>query len=587
MLDGLLLLAVVLALFAVIDVPLQRRNLANRLKMSHQEAKQEHKETEGNVEVKGRIKARMREMAKKRMLAAVPKADLVVMNPTHYAVALKYDEGRMAAPRVVAKGADLMALKIRDLAREHKVPVLQAAPLARALYTHGEVDHEIPARLFSAVAQVLAYVYQLRAALAGHAAMPSDLPPITVPPDLDPHTAEARRARSCLSHESPARTAEGPARRPGRIAGRPPAAGQRLGLDLPLLRSLGAPLFIVMVLAMMVLPLPPWMLDLLFTFNIAMALIVVMVASQHGAAAGLCRLPGGAAGHHAAAPVAERGLHPGGAAGRPHRRGRGRQGDRELRPLSGGRQLRRRPDRVRGAGGDQLHRGHQGCRAHRRGRRALHPGRHARQADGDRRRPERRPDRREGSQAPPHRGGRRGRLLRLHGRCQQVRARRRHRRHADPGDQHRRRLPDRRDQPWPERRRIGRPLCAAGRGRRPGGADPRPADLGGCGHGGLARGQGAEHRQPDRQPGVRQQQGTGHHRRHHRHAGADPRHAQSGVPADRRGAGWPGLVPAPPRQAGRRRRHRRRRPMPSPPTPRPAGTTCCRWTRWAWRWATA
>ena len=190
LLDGLTLLVVVLALFAGIDVPLQRRMLANRLKMSHQEAKQEHKEAEGNSEVKGRIKARMREMASKRMLTAVPKADLVVMNPTHYAVALKYDDARMAAPRVVAKGADLMALKIRDLAREYKVPVLQAAPLARALYTHTEVDHEIPARLFSAVAQVLAYVYQLRAALAGQATMPSDLPPIDVPPDLDPQTAE-------------------------------------------------------------------------------------------------------------------------------------------------------------------------------------------------------------------------------------------------------------------------------------------------------------------------------------------------------------------------------------------------------------
>jgi len=194
LLDGLTGLVVVLALFAAVDVPLQRRMLANRLKMSHQEAKQEHKEAEGNVEVKGRIKARMREMAKKRMLAAVPKADLVVMNPTHYAVALKYEEGRMAAPRVVAKGADLLALRIRDLAREHKVPVLQAAPLARALYAHSEVDHEIPARLFAAVAQVLAHVYQLRAALAGHAAMPADLPPIAVPPDLDPHTAEAAPA---------------------------------------------------------------------------------------------------------------------------------------------------------------------------------------------------------------------------------------------------------------------------------------------------------------------------------------------------------------------------------------------------------
>jgi flagellar biosynthetic protein FlhB len=192
--DGLVLLVVVLAVSAAIDLPLQRRMLANRLKMSHQEVRQEQKEAEGNVEMKGRIKSRMREMARKRMLAAVPKADLVVMNPTHYAVALQYDEGRMGAPRVVAKGADLLALKIRDLAREHQVPVLQAAPLARALYTHTEVDHEIPARLFAAVAQVLAYVYQLRAAMAGQGAMPHDLPPIVVPADLDPHTAEATSA---------------------------------------------------------------------------------------------------------------------------------------------------------------------------------------------------------------------------------------------------------------------------------------------------------------------------------------------------------------------------------------------------------
>jgi flagellar biosynthetic protein FlhB len=191
---GLALLLIVLVVFAAVDVPLQRLMLANRLKMSHQEARQEMKEAEGNVEVKGRIKARMREMSRKRMLAAVPKADLVVMNPTHYAVALKYEEGKMAAPRVVAKGADLLALKIRDIAHEHRVPVLQAPPLARALYTHGEIDHEIPARLFSAVAQVLAHVFQLRAAMAGRAAMPQDLPPIAVPPDLDPLTADAAAA---------------------------------------------------------------------------------------------------------------------------------------------------------------------------------------------------------------------------------------------------------------------------------------------------------------------------------------------------------------------------------------------------------
>jgi flagellar biosynthesis protein FlhB len=109
-----------------------------------------------------------------------------VMNPTHYAVALKYDEATMAAPRVLAKGADLLAMKIRDLAGEHRVPVLQAPVLARALYAHAKLDHEIPAALFAAVAQVLAYVYQLRAALAGQTPMPGELPDLDVPAELDP-----------------------------------------------------------------------------------------------------------------------------------------------------------------------------------------------------------------------------------------------------------------------------------------------------------------------------------------------------------------------------------------------------------------
>lgn len=187
MLGGLTLLLLALAVFAMIDVPLQRFQLAQRLKMSHQEIKQEHKENEGNQEIKAKVRARMREMTKRRMLAAVPKADLVVMNPTHYAVALKYDDKKMGAPRVVAKGADLLAMKIRDLAKDSKVPVLQAPVLARALYAHAELDREIPAALFGAVAQVLAYVYQLRAALAGQIAMPAALPELNVPADLDPH----------------------------------------------------------------------------------------------------------------------------------------------------------------------------------------------------------------------------------------------------------------------------------------------------------------------------------------------------------------------------------------------------------------
>ena len=188
-LGGLLLIAGVLAVFALVDVPLQRQMLMRRLRMSVEEMKKEHKDTEGNAEIKGRLKARMRELASRRMLAAVPLADLVVMNPTHYAVALKYDENSMAAPRVVAKGADLLALRIRDLARASKVPVLQAPPLARALYTHTEVDHEIPARLFSAVAQVLAWVYQLRDALAAGRTLATDAPVPDIPADLDPLNA--------------------------------------------------------------------------------------------------------------------------------------------------------------------------------------------------------------------------------------------------------------------------------------------------------------------------------------------------------------------------------------------------------------
>jgi flagellar biosynthetic protein FlhB len=185
-LTGLLPVGAVLGVFALVDVPLQRYRLLQRLRMSVQEVKQEMKEVEGNSQVKQQMRARMREMANRRMMAKVPAADLVVMNPSHYAVALKYDEATMSAPRVVAKGADLVALRIRDLAREHGVPVLQAPPLARALYAHTELDAEVPARLFAAVAQVLAWVYQLREAMASGRAAAVATPTPDVPPDLDP-----------------------------------------------------------------------------------------------------------------------------------------------------------------------------------------------------------------------------------------------------------------------------------------------------------------------------------------------------------------------------------------------------------------
>ena len=193
-LDGLLPVAGVLGVFALVDVPLQRQMLLRRLRMSAEDLRQEYKEVEGNAEVKAKVKLRMREMANRRMLAAVPGADLVVMNPTHYAVALKYDESSMGAPRVVAKGADLIALRIRDLAKEAKVPVLQAPPLARALYAHTEIDQEIPARLFGAVAQVLAWVYQLRDAMAAGRPMMAAAPIPEIPADLDPANLEAPAA---------------------------------------------------------------------------------------------------------------------------------------------------------------------------------------------------------------------------------------------------------------------------------------------------------------------------------------------------------------------------------------------------------
>ena len=181
---GLLLLVVLVV--ALIDVPVQSLLHKARLKMSHQEVKQEHKESEGNPQARGQMRARQREIANGNSVKAVSGADFVVMNPTHYAVALKYDEQAMRAPRVIAKGADLLALKIREIATSHAIPVLESPRLARALYTHAELDLDIPSSLYAAVAQVLAYVYRLKAALAGRGPMPEALPEPSVPSELDP-----------------------------------------------------------------------------------------------------------------------------------------------------------------------------------------------------------------------------------------------------------------------------------------------------------------------------------------------------------------------------------------------------------------
>ena len=184
---GVTLLLVVVLLFAVIDVPLQRFLHASRLKMSLEEVKREHKEAEGDPFIKSQRRARQRELSQRNSIGAVPRADLVVMNPTHYAVAIRYDDATMNAPRVIAKGADLLALRIRDVAKASDVPVLQSPMLARALYAHAEIDSEIPAGLYTAVAQVLAYVYQLKASLKGEGMAPAAMPVPEVPPELDPH----------------------------------------------------------------------------------------------------------------------------------------------------------------------------------------------------------------------------------------------------------------------------------------------------------------------------------------------------------------------------------------------------------------
>ena len=175
-----------LVLIAAIDVPYQLWNYANKLKMTRQDVRQEAKESDGNPEIKAKIRAQQREMAKRRMMSEIPTADVVVTNPTHYAVALRYADGKAGAPRVVAKGVDAMAARIREIAAEHDVPTLEAPPLARALFQHTELGDQIPETLYTAVAEVLAYVFQLRtfSKLGGtRPVLPEEL---DVPPQLDP-----------------------------------------------------------------------------------------------------------------------------------------------------------------------------------------------------------------------------------------------------------------------------------------------------------------------------------------------------------------------------------------------------------------
>ncbi|AZR22767.1 flagellar biosynthesis protein FlhB [Xanthomonas vasicola] len=151
-----------LVLLAAVDAPYQKWNWMRKLKMTREEIKREMKESEGSPEVKGRIRQMQMQMSQRQMMEAVPKADVVLMNPTHYAVALKYEGGKMRAPIVVAKGVDEMAFRIRESGEQHRVAIVTAPPLARALYREAQIGKEIPVRLYSVVAQVLSYVYQLR-----------------------------------------------------------------------------------------------------------------------------------------------------------------------------------------------------------------------------------------------------------------------------------------------------------------------------------------------------------------------------------------------------------------------------------------
>jgi flagellar biosynthetic protein FlhB len=173
-----------LILIAAVDVPFQLWDNKQKLMMTKQEVRDEYKDSEGKPEVKSRIRQLQREMAERRMMQAVPDADVVITNPTHFAVALKYDGARGGAPMLVAKGGDFLALKIREIAQAHEVTVLESPALARAVYYSTELDQEIPAGLYLAVAQVLAYVYQLRQYRSGKGRRPDPLGGLPIPPDL-------------------------------------------------------------------------------------------------------------------------------------------------------------------------------------------------------------------------------------------------------------------------------------------------------------------------------------------------------------------------------------------------------------------
>lgn len=180
-----LIMSLTMILISLVDVPFQIYDYTQKLKMTLQEVKDEMKNSEGKPEVKGRIRQLQHEISQRRMMSEVPEADVVITNPTHYAVALKYDQSGGGAPFLVAKGADFVALKIREIADAHDIPILSAPALARAIYHSTEVEEEIPAGLFKAVAEVLAYVFQLQRHKNRQGPAPTEVSQdLDIPPEL-------------------------------------------------------------------------------------------------------------------------------------------------------------------------------------------------------------------------------------------------------------------------------------------------------------------------------------------------------------------------------------------------------------------
>jgi flagellar biosynthetic protein FlhB len=178
-----LIFGVMLGLLGGVDAIWQRFDYSRRQRMTKQELRDEHKESDGSPELKGRIRQVQQQLSRRRMMQELPKADVVIVNPTHFAVALQYDDGRMRAPKVIAKGVDVLAQQIRLVAGSHRIPLVEAPPLARALYATTDIGREVPASLYVAVAQVLAYVYQVKQAVT-QGMTPPEPPKPEIDPDL-------------------------------------------------------------------------------------------------------------------------------------------------------------------------------------------------------------------------------------------------------------------------------------------------------------------------------------------------------------------------------------------------------------------